>query len=81
MQPGNWRNSSKKVPKALLFKIFKKYNSVEPEKPNKGGKMDLYATNTITLTGLAPGKYKYKAILKDKLKGKKVVTTTDFEIK
>ena len=43
--------------------------------------MDLYTTNTITLTGLPEGKYKFKAILKDKLKGKKAEKIVKFEIK
>lgn len=43
--------------------------------------MDLYATNSINLTGLAPGKYKFKATLKDKLKGKKAEKMVEFEVK
>jgi hypothetical protein len=34
--------------------------------------MDLYATNSLDLKNLAAGKYIFKAILKDKLKGQEI---------
>jgi hypothetical protein len=43
--------------------------------------MDLYATNSLDVSGLAPGKYKFRAVLKDKLRNKEVSKTIDFSIK
>lgn len=44
--------------------------------------MDLFAQNNITLGGqVPPGKYKFKAVLKDKLSGKTTSKTMDFEIR
>jgi len=44
--------------------------------------MDLWAQNNITLGGQVPaGKYKFKAVLKDKLGGRTAVKITDFEVR
>jgi hypothetical protein len=44
--------------------------------------MDLWAQNNITLGGQVPaGKYKFKAVLKDKLSGRTAVKIMDFEIR
>jgi len=43
--------------------------------------MDLFAQNTIDLSGLAPGKYTFKAVLKDQLSNKFITETIDFEIR
>jgi hypothetical protein len=44
--------------------------------------MDLWAQNSITLGGRVPaGKYKFKAVLKDKLSGRTAVQITDFEVR
>jgi hypothetical protein len=44
--------------------------------------MDLYARNNITLEGkVPPGKYKFKAVLKDNLSGKSAIKIVDFEIR
>jgi len=61
--------------------IIQKEDALSFHYATKSPVMDLYATNIITLTGLAPGKYKYKAILKDKLRGKKAVKIVEFDIK
>jgi hypothetical protein len=42
--------------------------------------LDLYVTNTLTLTGLPVGKYSYKAVLHDVLKDITATKTIDFEI-
>ena len=42
--------------------------------------LDLYTTNTLTLTDVAPGKYTFKAVLKDVLKKKEAVQTYAFEV-
>jgi hypothetical protein len=44
--------------------------------------MDLYARNNVTLEGqVPPGKYKFKAVLKDNLSGKIAIKIVDFEIR
>jgi hypothetical protein len=44
--------------------------------------MDLWAQNKITLGGQVPaGKYKFKAVLKDKLSGRTAIKMMDFEIR
>lgn len=44
--------------------------------------LDVYAQNNITLGGqLAPGKYTFKAVLKDKLSGKRATQTAEFQVK
>jgi hypothetical protein len=42
--------------------------------------LDLYVTNTLTLTGLPVGKYTYKAVLHDVLREATAAKTVDFEI-
>ena len=42
--------------------------------------LDLYVTNTVTLTGLPVGKYTYKAVLHDVLRDTTATKTIDFEI-
>jgi hypothetical protein len=48
---------------------------------SKAPVLDLYATNSLDLAGLVPGKYKFKAVLRDKLKNKEVSKTIDFTIR
>jgi len=44
--------------------------------------LDVYAQNNISLGGqLPPGKYTFKAVLKDKLSGKTATKTAEFQIK
>ena len=44
--------------------------------------MDLFAQNSLDLSGqLAPGSYKFKAVLKDKLSGKTATRVVDFEVR
>ncbi len=44
--------------------------------------MDLHARNSVPLGGrVAPGRYQFKAVLKDKLSGKSAVKVMDFEIR
>jgi hypothetical protein len=43
--------------------------------------MDLFAQNTIDLKGIPPGKYTFKAVLKDQLSKKFASESIDFEIR
>jgi len=61
--------------------IYEKEDALSFHYTTKSPVMDLFATNTITLTGLASGKYKYKATLKDKLRNKTAAKIVDFEVR
>ncbi len=51
-----------------------KYTSKKPV-------LDLFAENSIDFEGqLPPGKYKFKAVLNDKLRGKSITKIIEFEI-
>ena len=44
--------------------------------------MDLYARNSVSLAGqVPPGRYQFRAVLKDKLSGKSAVKVVPFEIR
>lgn len=44
--------------------------------------LDVYAQNNVSLGGqLAPGKYTFKAVLKDQLSGKTATKTAEFQVK
>jgi len=49
------------------------YNSVEPV-------LDLFITNAIDIKDIPEGKYTFKAVLNDRLKGKSAVKTLFFEV-
>jgi len=56
-------------PEALNFN----YQTVSPV-------LDYYATNSLNLGNLSPGKYTFKAVIHDKLRKEDAVHTYDFEI-
>jgi hypothetical protein len=57
-------------------------NALDFHYTTKAPVMDLFAQNSITLGGqVPPGKYKFKAVLKDKLSGKTATKIVDFEVR
>jgi hypothetical protein len=57
-------------------------NALDFHYTTKAPVMDLFAQNSITLGGqVAAGKYKFKAVLKDKLSGKSATKVVDFEVR
>lgn len=57
-------------------------NALDFHYTTKAPVMDLFAQNTITLGGQVPaGKYKFKAVLKDKLSAKSATKVVDFEVR
>jgi|Deesub1362B_J571_1020462.scaffolds.fasta_scaffold00170_35 hypothetical protein len=66
-------NSKRKV-------LFKKEDALNFHYTFTSPVMDLYATNSLELGNLPPGKYIYKIVLKDRLKDEVVVKEIPFEI-
>jgi len=60
--------------------IFKKENAVEIHYQTSSPRLDLYGVNQLTLAEVPPGKYIFKAILHDKIKGEEASATWDFEV-
>ncbi|MBW1996747.1 MAG: hypothetical protein JRJ29_02150 [Deltaproteobacteria bacterium] len=60
--------------------IFKKANVLEIHYQSSSPRLDLYGINQLTLTNLPPGKYLFKAIIYDKLKGEEASATWPFEV-
>ena len=66
-------NSKRKV-------IFKKEDALNFHYTFTSPVMDLYATNSLELGNLPPGKYIYRIVLKDRLKDEVAVKEISFEI-
>jgi len=60
--------------------IFKKEDALSFHYTFTSPVMDLYATNSLELGNLSPGKYIYKIVLKDRLKDEVAVKEIPFEI-
>lgn len=60
--------------------VFKKEAALEIHYQSSSPRLDLYGTNQLTLVELPPGKYLFKAILHDKLKGEEAEATWPFEV-
>jgi hypothetical protein len=57
-------------------------NAVDFHYTTRAPVLDLFAQNSITLGGqVPPGKYKFRAVLKDKLSGKSAIKVADFEVR
>ena len=61
--------------------FFKKEDALNFHYTSKSPVLDLFATNTITLTEVPAGHYIFRAVLKDKLRGNSVTKTINFEIR
>jgi hypothetical protein len=60
--------------------LLEKKDALSFHYTTKSPVLDLYATNTLTLTDVEPGKYTFKAVLKDLLKKKEITQTYAFEV-
>jgi len=60
--------------------IFKKEKALEIHYQSSSPRLDLYGINQLTLISLPPGKYIFKAILHDQLKGEEASATWPFEV-
>jgi len=60
--------------------VFKKENAVEIHYQTSSPRLDIYGVNQLTLAEVQPGKYLFKVILHDKIKGEEASATWAFEV-
>jgi hypothetical protein len=61
--------------------LLNKADALDFHYTSKTPVLDLYATNSLDVSGLAPGKYQFKAVLKDKLRNMQIAKIAEFTIK
>jgi hypothetical protein len=61
--------------------LLNKADALDFHYTSKTPVLDLYVTNSLDVSGLAPGKYQFKAVLKDKLRNKQIAKAVEFTIK
>lgn len=60
--------------------VFKKENAFEIHHQTSSPQLDIYGVNQLTLAELQPGKYLFKMIVHDKIKGEEASDTWAFEV-
>jgi hypothetical protein len=60
--------------------VFKKENAFEIHDRTSSPRLDIYGVNQLTLAEVQSGKYLFKVILHDKIKGEEASTTWAFEV-
>jgi hypothetical protein len=60
--------------------IYKKENAVEIHYKTSSPRLDIYGVNQMTLSNIPAGKYLFKAIVHDKIKGEQASATWAFEV-
>jgi hypothetical protein len=60
--------------------VYKKENAFEIHYQTSSPRLDIYGVNQLTLTDVAPGRYIFKAILHDKIKGEAATATWAFVV-
>ncbi len=60
--------------------VFKKENAVEIHYQTSAPRLDIYGVNQLTLDKISPGRYIFKVILHDKIKGEIASATWAFEV-
>jgi hypothetical protein len=60
--------------------LLNKADALDFHYTSKTPVLDLYATNSLDVGGLAPGKYQFKAVLKDRLRNKQIAKIVEFTI-
>jgi hypothetical protein len=60
--------------------VFKKENAFEIHYQTSSPRLDIYGVNQLTLAELQPGKYLFKVIVHDKIKGEEASATWAFEV-
>lgn len=61
--------------------IYKKEDMLSFHYTTTAPILDLFATNTVELTGLPKGKYKFRAVLKDRMRNKTAAKVIWFAVK
>ncbi|MCJ7546580.1 MAG: hypothetical protein MUP30_07120, partial [Deltaproteobacteria bacterium] len=75
-----WLTQDMIVLTAQQQEVFKKENAVEIHYQTSAPRLDIYGVNQLTLDKISPGRYIFKAILHDKIKGEVVSATWAFEV-
>ena len=60
--------------------VFKKENAFEIHYQTSSPQLDIYGVNQLTLAEIQPGKYLFKVILHDRIKGEEASATWAFEV-
>jgi hypothetical protein len=60
--------------------VLKKDNAVEIHYKTSAPRLDIYLVNQLTFANVTPGKYLFKAILHDNIKGETASATWSFEV-
>jgi len=60
--------------------VFRQEGTMEIHLRKRSPVLDLYAVNRLTLHGLPPGKYVFRLVLRDKLKGERASFDLPFEV-
>ncbi|MCJ7664805.1 MAG: hypothetical protein MUO24_11280 [Desulfobacterales bacterium] len=75
-----WLTQDMVVLTAQQQEIFKKENAVEIHSQTSSPLLDIYGVNQLTVDDVSPGRYIFKAILHDKIKGETASATWAFEV-
>lgn len=61
--------------------LLEKVDAMDFHYSSKSPVLDLFVTGSLDLTSVSPGKYQYKAVLKDKLRNKQIIKAVEFTVK
>jgi len=75
-----WLTEDMIVLTAEQQEVFKKENAVEMHYQTSAPRLDIYGVDQLTLDKIPPGRYIFKAVLHDKIKGEEVSVRWAFEV-
>jgi hypothetical protein len=75
-----WLTQDMLVLTAQQQEVFKKENAVEIHYQTTVPRLDIFGADKLTLDKISPGRYIFKAILHDKIKGEDASATWAFEV-
>jgi hypothetical protein len=75
-----WLTQDMIVLTAQQQEVFKKENAVEIHYQTSAPRLDIFGVNQLTLDKISPGRYIFKAILHDKIKGESASASWAFEV-
>ncbi len=75
-----WLTQDMIVLNAKKQEVIKKENAVEIHYQTSAPRLDIYGVDQLTLEKISPGRYIFKAVLHDKIKGEIASATWAFEV-
>jgi hypothetical protein len=75
-----WLTQDMIVLNAQQQEVFKKETAVEIHYQTSVPRLDIYGVDRLTLDKISPGRYIFKAVLHDKIKGEEATATWAFEV-